>query len=68
MADSITSEAFDRGLLLETAGPADEVVKLLPPLVVSDAEIDSALSIISESAQATVDRLGDELQNVEVDA
>ncbi len=66
VADSITSEAFDRGLIIETAGPADEVVKLLPPLIVSDEQIDTAMAIISESAQATVDRLGDELRSTEV--
>jgi diaminobutyrate-2-oxoglutarate transaminase len=58
VASAITAAAFERGLVIETAGPADEVVKLLPPLVVTDAQIDQALDILSESAQEVVDRLG----------
>ena len=68
VADSITSEAFDRGLIIETAGPADEVVKLLPPLIVGDEHIDTAMAIIAESMEATIDRLGDQLVSSEVDA
>ena len=41
--------AFDEGLLAETAGPSDEVVKLLPPLTVTDAELDHGLSILAEA-------------------
>lgn len=63
VAGEITSAAFERGLIIETAGPADEVVKLLPPLVVDDAAVDQALAILGESAQAVVDRLGDDLIN-----
>ncbi len=49
LAPMITRGAFERGLLLETAGANDEVVKLLPPLVVTDGAIDRAFEIISES-------------------
>src|SRR3546814_10881753 len=48
-ASAITAAAFERGLVIETAGPADEVVKLLPPLIVTDAQIEQALDIIAES-------------------
>ena len=65
-AAAITAAAFERGLVIETAGPEDEVVKLLPPLLVDDAEIDRALDILSDSVQAVVDRLGDELVTSEV--
>ncbi|WP_430333200.1 diaminobutyrate--2-oxoglutarate transaminase [Rhodococcus sp. ACT016] len=41
--------AFDEGLLAETAGPSDEVVKLLPPLTITDAELDHGLSILAEA-------------------
>ncbi|MGW0854334.1 diaminobutyrate--2-oxoglutarate transaminase [Streptomyces sp. NPDC002690] len=41
--------AFDRGLLVETSGARDEVLKLLPPLTVSDAELDEGLEIVAES-------------------
>ncbi len=40
LARKVSSAAFERGLLVETAGPHDEVVKLLPPLTASDTELD----------------------------
>jgi diaminobutyrate-2-oxoglutarate transaminase len=61
VAAEVASAAFERGLIIETAGPADEVVKLLPPLIVEDAQVERALQILAESAQAAVDKLGDEL-------
>src|SRR3546814_5849548 len=64
-ASAITAAAFERGLVIETAGPADEVVKLLPPLIVTDAQIEQALDIIAESTQAVVDQLGDDLVSTE---
>jgi diaminobutyrate-2-oxoglutarate transaminase len=47
--------AFARGLLVETSGARDEVLKLLPPLTVSDAELDEGLAIIAESVAAAAD-------------
>jgi diaminobutyrate-2-oxoglutarate transaminase len=42
IAGAIAKGAFERGLIIETAGAEDEVVKLLPPLVVTDEAIDRA--------------------------
>src|SRR3546814_9216593 len=64
-ASAITAAAFERVLVIETAGPADEVVKLLPPLIVTDAQIEQALDIIAESTQAVVDQPGDDLVSTE---
>lgn len=61
LASQITAEAFSRGIIIETAGPEDEVVKLLPPLVVSDEQIDRCLDVLAESTQAVVDKIGDDL-------
>ncbi|MDH6678344.1 diaminobutyrate-2-oxoglutarate transaminase [Rhodococcus sp. LBL1] len=49
MAVKVCGLAFDEGLLAETAGPSDEVVKLLPPLTITDAELDHGLSILAEA-------------------
>ena len=65
LAGAITSKAFERGLVIETAGSEDEVVKLLPPLVVADDAIEQAFSILSESVDAVVEQLGDDLRAVE---
>ena len=51
-AGKIAAAAFERHLMVETSGPSDEVVKLLPPLTVTDEEIDEALRILTESVAA----------------
>ncbi len=40
-AAKVCALAFDEGLLAETSGPSDEVVKLLPPLTITDDELES---------------------------
>ncbi len=44
----VCAEAFRRGLLLETAGAREEVVRLLPSLTMSDEELDEGLRILTE--------------------
>jgi diaminobutyrate-2-oxoglutarate transaminase len=51
LAEKVSSAAFERGLLVETAGPEDEVVKLLPPLTVTDVEIDHGLAILADAVR-----------------
>jgi diaminobutyrate-2-oxoglutarate transaminase len=46
LASKVSATAFEAGLLVETAGPRGQVVKLLPPLTISDAELDEGLSIL----------------------
>lgn len=48
-AGKVCTAAFDRGMLMETAGPADEVAKLLPALTISDDELDQGLGILAEA-------------------
>jgi diaminobutyrate-2-oxoglutarate transaminase len=55
IAGRVSKEAFDRGVLVETSGPADEVVKLLPALTISDDELRRGLDIIEESVDAALD-------------
>ncbi|MCX5345158.1 diaminobutyrate--2-oxoglutarate transaminase [Streptomyces atratus] len=58
LADAVADEAFTRGLLVETAGPRDEVVKLLPPLTASDAELAEGLEILNISVRVVLERAG----------
>lgn len=51
-ADIISEEAFRLGLIIETSGPRGEVVKLLPPLTISDAELDAGLDILEQVVAA----------------
>jgi diaminobutyrate-2-oxoglutarate transaminase len=48
-ASKVCTAAFDRGMLMETAGPTDEVAKLLPPLTISHDELDRGLDILAEA-------------------
>jgi diaminobutyrate-2-oxoglutarate transaminase len=54
-AAAVCDAAFTRGLLMETSGPHGEVVKMLPPLTVTDAEVDEALEIIAASVREVLD-------------
>jgi diaminobutyrate-2-oxoglutarate transaminase len=54
LAAKVCAAAFERGLLMETSGPNSEVMKVLPPLTVSDAELDEGLAIIAESVRTVV--------------
>jgi len=47
--------AFDAGLLVETSGPRDEVIKLLPPLTISEDELSRGLAILRNAAMDALD-------------
>jgi len=51
LARKVSTAAFERGLLVETAGPHGEVVKLLPPLTVTDAELEAGLALLADAVQ-----------------
>ncbi|HLT91527.1 MAG TPA: diaminobutyrate--2-oxoglutarate transaminase [Woeseiaceae bacterium] len=50
-AARVVAAAFDRGLVIETGGPHDEVVKCLAPLTVGDTELDRGLAILGEAVE-----------------
>lgn len=50
LASAICAEAFEHGLLMETSGgAASDVVKLMPPLTIEDAELERGLAILRAS-------------------
>jgi diaminobutyrate-2-oxoglutarate transaminase len=51
LAAKVSSAAFERGLLVETAGPKDQVIKLLPALTATDGEIDQGLALLADAVQ-----------------
>jgi diaminobutyrate-2-oxoglutarate transaminase len=57
MAERISRRAFERGLVIETAGVRSEVVKLLPALTISDEELKQGLDLLEESARAVLDEV-----------
>jgi diaminobutyrate-2-oxoglutarate transaminase len=49
-AGAISRAAFAHGLIVETTGARDEVLKLLPPLTVTDAELARGLDALDAAA------------------
>jgi diaminobutyrate-2-oxoglutarate transaminase len=54
LARRVADAAFVRGLLVETAGSTDEVVKLLPPLTATDDELAEGLDILRDAVTVAV--------------
>ncbi len=48
VAKRVTSAAFDRGLIIETSGAHDEIVKVLAPLVIEDDVLVQGLDILED--------------------
>jgi diaminobutyrate-2-oxoglutarate transaminase len=54
MAEQVASSAFERGLLLETAGPESEVAKIMPALTITDQELTEGLDIFADAVRSVV--------------
>jgi len=50
-ASLVSKTAFRRGLIIETCGAHDQVLKLLPPLTISPEELAFGLRIMAESIE-----------------
>ena len=59
LAAQICKGAFERNLIIETAGPEDEVVKCLMPLTISEEDLKKGLRLLAESV--------DEVMKAEMD-
>ena len=54
LAAQVSAACFERGLIVETAGIDDQVLKLLPSLTIEDSELKLGLDIIEDSVRALV--------------
>lgn len=54
LSEQICSEAFKRGLLMETSGPNSEVFKFLPPLIIDKEGLEKGFGIIEESIKTVL--------------
>lgn len=54
LATEVCAQAFEKGLILETSGPNDEVVKFLPPLIIDQAGLEKGLNIVEESIEKVI--------------
>ena len=52
LANQVCREAFRRGLMIETSGASDEVIKPLPPLTTSESDLHLGFDILRDSLRA----------------
>lgn len=50
--EAVSKEAFERGLLMETAGADNQVLKFLAPLVISETELAAGFEILEAAIKA----------------
>jgi diaminobutyrate-2-oxoglutarate transaminase len=55
LATTIQRECFDRGLIVERGGRDGATVRLLPPLIVSESEVDEIANRFETSVEAALD-------------
>lgn len=60
IAGRIAARAFEKGLVIETAGPNNEVLKIFPPLVIGQEEMETGLEIIA----SCMDELSDHMPSL----
>ncbi|MHA2707367.1 diaminobutyrate--2-oxoglutarate transaminase [Vibrio owensii] len=57
ISGDIAKACFESGMVIETAGPNDEVVKFFCPLTISEAELTQGLNIFEGSVEAIASKL-----------
>ncbi len=54
LAATVCSASFEQGVLLETAGREGEVVKLMPPLTISQADLDIGVQVLRDAIRTVL--------------
>ncbi|SFD15686.1 diaminobutyrate--2-oxoglutarate transaminase [Pseudoalteromonas denitrificans] len=70
-AQLITKAAFEQGIIVESCGPYSEVVKLMPPLIVTESTIQKVITILHQviatlPKEAEIGELGAKLEKSDV--
>ncbi|MBI1366778.1 MAG: diaminobutyrate--2-oxoglutarate transaminase [Alphaproteobacteria bacterium] len=55
-AGAVVKESFARGLVIETSGPHDEIVKCLAPLTIEEGDLVRGLEVLEASVESTIAR------------
>jgi diaminobutyrate-2-oxoglutarate transaminase len=50
----VCSASFEQGVLLETAGRQGEVVKLMPPLTISQTDLDTGVQVLRDAIRTVL--------------
>ncbi len=56
LADAVCQRCYANGLIIETAGPRDEVIKSLAPLTTPDKVLHEGLAILDAAITAETSR------------
>jgi diaminobutyrate-2-oxoglutarate transaminase len=56
IAGEVCAKCFENGLIIETSGGDDEVVKILCPLTISQAQLDAGLDILADAVARVAKR------------
>lgn len=56
VAGEVCAECFENGLIIETSGSNDEVVKVLAPLTIPNEQLDAGLKILADAVRAVTAR------------
>ncbi|MGF1718471.1 diaminobutyrate--2-oxoglutarate transaminase [Vibrio kyushuensis] len=56
LSSEIAKVCFDTGMVIETAGPNDEVVKFFCPLTITKSELEQGLSIFENAVELVVEK------------
>jgi 4-aminobutyrate aminotransferase len=54
LAEAMRRRALDEGVLVICSGPEGNVIRILPPLVITDAELDRGLEVLEIAADAVL--------------
>ena len=60
LAVEICQEAFENGLVMETAGVDDQVAKIMPPLTIDDLTLEKGLQTLVEAAARVIKKRASE--------
>ena len=55
LSKQIREECFKKGLIVEACGPTDNVIKLLPPLTISNGLLEEGMTILASSFDQTIE-------------
>lgn len=56
-AKKVCAKAFEKGLIIETSGPNDEVIKFLGPLIIDESGLHKGFDLLEEAIEEVVNEL-----------
>lgn len=56
LAENVCAQAFELGVIMETSGPNSEVVKIMPPLTITEQTLERGLTVFEEAVKRAAAR------------